>query len=120
MAAGGQLGAEPYGTIIALGGWAAANRGYINGRILLAGHDPSTIEFRWVIDMARVLVLETYRELGLKFQEAVDELDDRIVGVDGSAAPKRERPAPRPADNDASLAMLQAMMGGSDFGGPRG
>ena len=72
------------------------------------------------MEMARVLVLETYRESGMKFQEAIDELNGRLAEAGGTSAQKRKKATPKPADNDASMAMLQSIMGGSDFGGPKG
>ena len=68
--------------------------------------------------MSHVLVLEIYRDYGMKIEDAVNELQTRLTGdyVDqpqGAARPKRGAP-----DEAASMAMLQAMMGGSDFRGP--
>lgn len=65
--------------------------------------------------MSWVLVLEVYREYGMKFEEAMDELRTRLTDPSTPEGKKAREP-----DNDTSLAMLQAMMGGSDFGGPRG
>jgi len=67
-----------------------------------------------VVDVARVLILEIYRDYGLKFQEAMDELDSKI------SDPTAPKPKPRAPDNDSSLALLQSLMQGSDFGGPKG
>ena len=72
------------------------------------------MRFKVVLDVARVLIIEVYREYGMKFQEAVEELESKLVD------PTDPRTKPRAPDNEASLAMLQAMMGGSDFGGPKG
>lgn len=49
----------------------------------------------------------------MKFQEATEELHKRLSDP---LSPQ----AVRAPDNESSLAMLQAMMGGSDFEGPRG
>jgi hypothetical protein len=81
---------------------------------VLAGHDPASVRFPLVIDVARVLIIEVYRDYGMKFQEAMDELNSKL-GETGEA-----QPAPRAPDNDASMAMLQALMQSSDFGGPKG
>lgn len=60
------------------------------------------------------LLVEVYRELGMKFTETIEELEKRLGDP---AAPARRKPEP---DNQASLAVLQAMMGGSDFSGAKG
>ena len=60
------------------------------------------------------LLIEIYREYGLKFDEAIKELNSRLY--DDPAIPR----VPTPAEEAASMAMLQSMMGGSDFGGPKG
>ncbi len=72
------------------------------------------MRFKVVLDVARVLIIEVYREYGMKFQEAVEELESKLVD------PTDPRTKPRAPDNEASMAVLQAMMGGSDFGGPKG
>lgn len=72
------------------------------------------MRFKVVLDVARVLIIEVYREYGMKFQEAIEELESKLVD------PTDPRTKPRAPDNEASMAMLQAMMGGSDFGGPKG
>ncbi len=113
MAVGGHVGRNPYRTAVALGTWAAANRSYVNGRLLLAGQNPHTLEFRDLVDIAKVLILEVYREMGVLFQEATESLDKSIGDPD---TPKR---ASQP-DDQASMAMLMGMMGGSDFRGPKG
>jgi hypothetical protein len=56
--------------------------------------------------------VEVYRELGMKFDEALDELSKAI-----SDPVERQQKKPRPEDEAAGLAMLQAMVGGSDFKG---
>ncbi len=86
---------------------------------MLAGHDPSTIQFRHVVDVARALVTEIYGEYGLKFEEASDELDKRLYGPNVPDQPQAPRSSRAP-DDASSMAMLQAMMKDSDFGGPRG
>lgn len=69
-----------------------------------------------MLDVATALVVEVYQELGMKFDEAIADLEGRLADPD-SPLPKR---APPPPDDRASMSMLQAMMGGSDFRGPRG
>lgn len=113
LATGGLFIPHPYRTALALGGWAATHRSYVNGRLVLAGFDPDEVLFRHVLDLTWALVLEIYREYGMKFQEATEELHKRLSDP---LSPQDVR-AP---DNESSLAMLQAMMGGSDFEGPRG
>lgn len=67
--------------------------------------------------MTWAIVLEIYREYGMKFEEAIDELNSRLADP---GAPRKPKPPPRPQENDQSMAVLQAMMGGTDFRGPRG
>jgi hypothetical protein len=85
----------------------------------LAGHDPAKTELRRVIDLAWVLIIEVYQEYGMKFQEATAELhaklDDRTAPAAQAA---RKRPAP--SAEAQSMVMLQALMGGTDFRGPKG
>ena len=81
---------------------------------MLAGYDPATIEFRLVLDVAWALVIEIYREYGMKFQEAMDEITQKVT----DPADPVQRPARAP-DNASSMAMLQAMIKDSDFGGPK-
>lgn len=65
--------------------------------------------------MAWALLIEIYREYGLKFEEAMTELNKVIMGPQ---APETQKATER---SDASaMAMLQSMMGDSDFKGPRG
>jgi hypothetical protein len=60
------------------------------------------------------LVIEVYRELGMKFDEAIDELNTVLAG--DAQKPKK----PKPQDEAAGLAMLQAVVGASDFRGAKG
>ena len=73
--------------------------------------------FRLVIDVAWAVLIEVYREYGMKFDEATTELTKAVA--DPSTPEGRKARAPEP-NNDQSLAALQAMIGGSTFGGPRG
>jgi hypothetical protein len=67
--------------------------------------------------------MEIYREYGMKFEEATEELNKRLYeeatspqqGQQAQRAPRKRTP-----DNDQSMAMLQAAMRGSSFGGPKG
>jgi hypothetical protein len=81
----------------------------------LAGFDPAEVSLRLVIDMSQALLVEVYREYGMKFEEARSELDKRL-GV-SSISDRKKEDAP---DDAASMAILQAMMSGSDFRGPKG
>lgn len=63
-----------------------------------------------------VLVVEVYRELGMKFDEALADLEGRLADPTEPA----KRRSPPPPDDGASMAALQAMMGGTTFKGPRG
>ena len=56
----------------------------------------------------------------MKFDEATTELSKRLYG-DGETTPQAQRArAPKPPDDASSMAVLQALMGDSDFRGPRG
>lgn len=54
----------------------------------------------------------------MKFDEATAELNGKLLDPDDPATPKKR--VPTPSQEKASMAMLQAMMGGSNFQGPRG
>lgn len=82
---------------------------------MLAGHDPASVRFRLVVDMTWAVLVEVYGQYGMKFEEATKELESRLT--DPATPEGRKARAP---DDAASMAMLQAMMAGSDFGGPRG
>lgn len=69
-----------------------------------------------MLSLTTALVIEIYQELGMKFDEAFADLEDKLVPE--GEAPKK-RPAP-PPDDRASMAMLQSAMAGSNFRGPRG
>lgn len=65
--------------------------------------------------MTWAVLMEVYREYGMKFDEATTELQKAVADPSTPEGKKAAEP-----DNDQSLTMLQAMIGGSDFGGPRG
>lgn len=67
--------------------------------------------FRDVLAIAYVMVIEVYQEIGVKFEDAIEELESKIVD------PVERKP--KVIDNEASMAQLMAMMGGSDFKGKR-
>lgn len=74
--------------------------------------------FRLVIDMSQAILVEIYREYGMKFEEAKTEIYKTLHGPEASETPKGKQHA---AQNEAaSMAMLQSMMSGSDFKGPKG
>ena len=72
-----------------------------------------------MLDATWALVIEIYGEYGMKFDEANNELAKRLYEGDNTPQAQRAR-APRPPDDAASMAMLQAAMKDSDFRGPRG
>lgn len=82
---------------------------------MLAGHDPASVRFRLVMEMTWAVLIEIYGQYGMKFEEATDELNSRLT--DPSTPEGRKARTP---DDAASMALLQAMMAGSDFGGPKG
>lgn len=60
------------------------------------------------------MVIESYKEAGMKFEEAFEDLTTRINDPENAGRPKKAAPPP---DDGASLAMLSALMAGSDFKG---
>jgi len=71
-----------------------------------------------VLDLVTALVIEVYQELGMKFDEATAELAGKLLDPTDPETPKKR--VPTPSQEKASMAMLQSMMGGSNFKGPRG
>jgi hypothetical protein len=65
-----------------------------------------------------VFLVEVYRELGIKFEEAVSDLDGLLAGE--SRQEQKRAQAPSPQDEAASMALLSAMMKDTSFQGPRG
>jgi hypothetical protein len=65
--------------------------------------------------MTWALLIEIYGEYGMKFEEATKELQSRLTDPSTPEGAKARAP-----DDAASMTMLMAMMGGSDFGGPTG
>jgi hypothetical protein len=68
-----------------------------------------------VLDMTQAVLVEVYREYGMKFEEATKEIQKAISEPE---SPQRKKVTAQ--DEAASMAMLQSMMGGSDFKGPKG
>ena len=104
-------GAErtPYGNALALGTWAWANRGLIEGRVVLAGGDPSRMSLRHFIDCAYTILVEEYTRLGIDLVSALEK-----VSALGTTPPLAEGALPPPdrVDNDRSMQMLTSMMAG--------
>jgi hypothetical protein len=76
--------------------------------------------FHDALDISMALLMEAYREMGLKFEEAWDELNNRLYGAAGAKAGRPSKPRqPTPADNQASMAMLMSQIADSDFKGAR-
>lgn len=68
-----------------------------------------------MLDVAWALVTEIYGQYEMKFEDAQTELRKQTLGAE-----EAKRPQQVAADNAASMAMLQSMMGDSTFKGPRG
>ena len=76
---------------------------------------------RDVLDLAYALQLETYREMGVNFDDAVADLNHRLWLPLGPPAPGEAPPSPTPPPNDeASMAILQAQMKNTQFRGALG
>jgi hypothetical protein len=73
------------------------------------------VSFRLVIDVTWAILMEVYQDYGMKFDDAMEELNKRLTDPTTPEGAKVRAP-----DDAASMAVLQAMMGGTDFGGPRG
>jgi hypothetical protein len=67
------------------------------------------------LPLVYALVMDIYGEYGMKFEEATTELNSRLTDP---ATPEGQKA--RAPDDAASMAMLQAMMRDSNFGGPKG
>ena len=65
--------------------------------------------------MTWAMLVEIYRDYGIKFEEAMTELKKTILGPD---SPEHARATE--ANEARSMAMLKSMMSGSNFGGPKG
>lgn len=65
--------------------------------------------------MTNAILVEIYREYGMKFEEATTEIKKAIAEP---ASPQEKKITAQ--QEAASMAMLQSMMSGSDFGGPKG
>lgn len=87
---------------------------------MLAGHDPASVRFPLVVGLTWAVLIEIYREYGMKFDEAIKELNSQLADRTTPKGRQAKAKAPTPVEEAASMAMLQSMMGGSDFGGPRG
>ena len=70
--------------------------------------------FRAVLDIAVVLVLEVYRELGVKFEEAHADLSDRLADE-----VVRKPKVPTPSQEAMGMQELMAVMRQSDFRGAK-
>lgn len=81
----------------------------------MAGFDPAEVEFRIVVDLTWALLMEVYREYGMKFEDAYSELQKQLGDQPPAAVQQK-----RTQDDASSMAMLQALMKDSDFAGPRG
>ena len=64
--------------------------------------------------MAHVLVLEIYKDYGMKIEDSMKELASRL----SETPPSQQQP--RPADEATSMMYLQEAMKNSNFRGPRG
>ena len=70
-----------------------------------------------MLDMTWAVLVEVYRDYGMKFDEAITELQSRLADPSTPEGRKAKENAP---DDQASMAMLMGLMSGSDFGGPTG
>lgn len=71
------------------------------------------MQFRRVLDLTVVLLVEVYRERGSKFAEIMEELNSRMRNERVEKGP----PVPTPQQSVANMAVLEAMMAGSDWRG---
>jgi hypothetical protein len=77
------------------------------------------MQFRRVLDLTVTLLVEVYREVGMKFSDIMIELNRYMQkgtaerGPAGATSP----PPPTPQQDAESFALLQAMMAGTDWKG---
>ena len=79
---------------------------------MLAGHDPASVRFPLVINLTWAVLIEVYREYGMKFDEAIKELNSQLADPETPKGRQAKAKAPTPAEEAASMAMLQSMIGG--------
>lgn len=110
MAARGQQ-RPPYGSALALAGWAWENRSYIEGRLALSGGDTDAITLKTFLDISYTLLVDEYREKGgMNLIAALEETRQYASG-------NGELPDELPVDavdrkNAESMAQLDKMMKG--------
>lgn len=73
--AGGAVHGAPYFAAFNLSGWAAANIGYVRGRVRLAGHDPDTLAWVDWCDVVEAVLVDLPDGMVDRFQwmEKLDE-----------------------------------------------
>ena len=104
--ADGAADRPPYRSALAIGSWAHQNRGYIEGRIGLAGGDPQQMTLRRFIDVAYAILVEEYQRLGVDLLSALEKV--AALGQSDSE-PGVEVQAERNAE---SMQQLMSMMAG--------
>ena len=95
----------PYRTVLAVGSWAWANRGYIEGRITLAGGDPDLLSLRQFVDVGFTVLVEEYQRLGVDLLSAID----KVGALGGEPEPEPDEVAVK---NQQSMEALMGMLGG--------
>lgn len=80
----------------------------MNGRLILAGHDPSKVTLRDALDASVALLVEAYRSYGMDYFEAIKQAVS--VGIPDAEKPKEPEAE---IDNDASMNALMGALAGT-------
>lgn len=104
---------SPYDGGRALAAWAWDNRRFVKGRVRLSGADPDDLTIGAAIECAYALLVEAYMGLGMDMLTATESVDRSVgIEVETVTGPAPGAQIPTPAENDAALASLSAMIGG--------
>lgn len=111
MAARGQFW-PPYGSALALSGWAWENRSFIEGRVALNGGDPDALSFKTFLDISYSLLVEEYRQkAGMTLMAALEETAQYASGR-SDVTPEQVSEEQVARKNAQAMAQLDKMMKG--------
>lgn len=111
MADRGHVG-PPYGAALALYGWAAENRSFIEGQVALNGGDPDALGLKSFLDIAYSLLVNEYRQkAGMTLMAALEETAEYAAGRSGRT-PEEITQEQAARKNAQAMAQLDQMMKG--------